>query len=499
LAWGASATAAPLRNITDLRAILDANLRPGSPVTIEQLLPLLPREFRNGSTLIRESQSNQEGTPEAPRAILYGPDAKFVLTFNGKGNTLEIMQWNDATARFTLMEVTMPYRGRGDVNERPDCGNCHGNPSDPDYPKVNFDPHNTWIGAYCSMSHGGGVDAACSARVEAKEMAAFNAKRASHPRYRHIPTLPADEVQRRLAASGIARGVAPNLQLCPSGDSLEPNTRLNDLLSELNFKRILSLLKASPAWNNYKYAFTSLALGCTDACTAGNPGVLGCPSATDRTALAPVSPDRLVPAEARTRPRPLATLRAETNDAFDLDASVRFADFREPNVVNSTCGNPVATPQNLDTQDLSLVTATRYLAGRMGVSMENWPTAKDRGGMGGRFSFRNSQQGLDRVYELLLLELMRTPDSDLPDVRPLVEAFSPLADRADYRRVRFRAGTTAARATACSALTARSRDRIALAREACDPAYPEPCCAARPAGRGATLIHEAGSAVRLVR
>src|SRR4029077_9806278 len=51
--------------------------------SVEELLAALPAAQRNRYALVFESRSLQGASPENPRVILFGPDARFIVTFNG--------------------------------------------------------------------------------------------------------------------------------------------------------------------------------------------------------------------------------------------------------------------------------------------------------------------------------------------------------------------------------------------------------------------------------
>lgn len=68
--------------------------------SVDDLLPLLPVEYRKHYTLMYQSRSLQKASAEKPRVILFGPDAKLMMTFSGDSNdpsfnTLELIEWNE--------------------------------------------------------------------------------------------------------------------------------------------------------------------------------------------------------------------------------------------------------------------------------------------------------------------------------------------------------------------------------------------------------------------
>jgi hypothetical protein len=72
--------------------------------TIEETLALLPTDLRANYTLVFASRSLQAATFSAPRAILYGVDGRFIVSFNGDANergydVLETMQFDERSNR----------------------------------------------------------------------------------------------------------------------------------------------------------------------------------------------------------------------------------------------------------------------------------------------------------------------------------------------------------------------------------------------------------------
>src|SRR5256885_10047748 len=70
------------------------------------------------TTLFRSSRSLQGASPENPRVILYGPDARFIVTFNGSPaqrgfRAVETMEFEDASKEFRLRELLFPERAAG--------------------------------------------------------------------------------------------------------------------------------------------------------------------------------------------------------------------------------------------------------------------------------------------------------------------------------------------------------------------------------------------------
>lgn len=136
--------------------------------SIDELLPLLPADYRAEYTLMHTSLSLQPATFEFPRVIMTGPRATLVIAFNGdpqavRYNVLEIIQFREAGAPAAPPNPATPPRGFefreivfSDLHPpappqyRPAnqqlCRSCHGDPE----PRPNWEIYGEWPGAYGS-------------------------------------------------------------------------------------------------------------------------------------------------------------------------------------------------------------------------------------------------------------------------------------------------------------------------------------------------------------
>ncbi|MEO0336650.1 MAG: hypothetical protein AAF202_09650, partial [Pseudomonadota bacterium] len=167
--------------------------------------------------LMYKSRSLQDGSPMSPRAILFDRSSKFVFSFNGDPSQrgysrIEIMQFRDETARFEFREVIFE-EGKppsfSEANPRK-CMVCHQSSQrvSPD-PRPNWEPYNTWPGAYGSLS--GDLDVGNHDRSEMKKRGAhpsvvvdaeleqersdrfFEEVQPEHPRYKYLSAESFDE------------------------------------------------------------------------------------------------------------------------------------------------------------------------------------------------------------------------------------------------------------------------------------------------------------------
>jgi hypothetical protein len=206
---------------------------------------------------MRVSQSLQSATPDAPRAIVFGKDGKFTLTFNGNPgqagfNSIEMMQFLETTpttGRFELQEIEFSENGTEPARisplNPPKCSRCHGTD-----PKPLWEEYDRWPGAYGEEDDAlidfddtsrfpttadGDNKLVARHRQHLREFRNFLASRSAHPRYRWL-RFPQDTDS----------PVAPYIPTIRSGsDPLRPNLRLTKLFSELNARRIVRKLTES--------------------------------------------------------------------------------------------------------------------------------------------------------------------------------------------------------------------------------------------------------------
>lgn len=115
--------------------------------TIDSVIPLLPKTYRESFLLMRESHSMQEASLENPRAIVFGQNAKLIMAFNGDSsqknyNQLELIEFNDQAKAFEFRTILF---GEGEPkfsNVNPSkCLSCHGA-----VPQPLWDDYKKWPG-----------------------------------------------------------------------------------------------------------------------------------------------------------------------------------------------------------------------------------------------------------------------------------------------------------------------------------------------------------------
>ena len=126
---------------------------------IEELLPLLPSEYRSRHVLVYASRSLQSASATFPRVILFGFDARFIIAFSGDPNRpgyelLETIEFDDQEKIFQFRSITFPSEisaKESRIHPYPSeknpllCANCHREELRP-----NWDTYSAWPGVYGS-------------------------------------------------------------------------------------------------------------------------------------------------------------------------------------------------------------------------------------------------------------------------------------------------------------------------------------------------------------
>jgi hypothetical protein len=128
--------------------------------TIEDVIGRLPMQMKDQNyVLMYRSRSLHQASPEAPRAILFTPTARFVVTFNGgerkyRGHDkLEVMQYHDKSQSFEFREIEFLSGQSARVSEPnpAKCLECHQSPSRKGLDvRPNWEPYSIWPGAFGS-------------------------------------------------------------------------------------------------------------------------------------------------------------------------------------------------------------------------------------------------------------------------------------------------------------------------------------------------------------
>ena len=208
-------------------------------------------------TLMRKSESAQGATPLNPRAIVFGPESKFVFTFNGEAKEegyqeVEMLffrqepkpQWELRKLSFNSQNKKVSFSGPNPNS----CLACHQNPVRPIWSQ-----YDTWKGAY------GEFDDSIVDHGDKKEFLQFNKflkNKETHSRYSKLQ-FPEGSI------------VSPYSEEPKGGNyRLRPNAALTDSLLKLHAKVLVARLKEHPEFETEKMFLTASLLGCEALLTA---------------------------------------------------------------------------------------------------------------------------------------------------------------------------------------------------------------------------------------
>ena len=135
---------------------LQQTIRDNNVSSIEELLPLLPEALRKSYTLVKESSALQGADEKNPRAILFAPDARLVLAFNGadyqeRFQHLEVLDYtaSDGSARLFEIDFSKTGEEKFSAANSATCMKCHTSYPKPDgEAKPIWPNYNSWFGSY---------------------------------------------------------------------------------------------------------------------------------------------------------------------------------------------------------------------------------------------------------------------------------------------------------------------------------------------------------------
>ncbi|MBV8567944.1 MAG: hypothetical protein JO273_21050 [Methylobacteriaceae bacterium] len=247
----------------DLEKLLAKNPATGRPVdSINELVPLLPRELRSNFTFVYDSRSpfRSSISPDRPRVILFSNDGRLVLTYTGDASQpgadlLETMSFDDKASKFELHAFLLPAAERRDWRPTPEaanCASCHGADARPI-----FDAYPLWPGFYGSVLDTFPRDRAGLA--EEKEYEAFLAATAKTEPYRSLIFRPGSPVSPYLDPSRFRENVS---QFGPQAFPFMPSARLGMALTDLNRARIYRKLSEGKDFKGHEKQLLAELLEC---------------------------------------------------------------------------------------------------------------------------------------------------------------------------------------------------------------------------------------------
>lgn len=223
--------------------------------TVERVLARLPEEMLANFTMVYESRSLQDASLAAPRVLLFGRDAKLIITFNGEPeqklyDELELLQWRDADERFELRSIKFNGNGVQFSKKNPAiCLTCHGQAPRPIWGSYDYQTTDRefWHGFYGSVH-----DAPKKVPAERAGYLDLRARAPNHPRFRFL------------------KFEHPGSKWYPYGlgayqHQYRPNNRLGNLLARLNARRIARLVQQNGFLARHRDLVLSWLLQCERA------------------------------------------------------------------------------------------------------------------------------------------------------------------------------------------------------------------------------------------
>ncbi len=226
---------------------------------VASVLGRLPFELRSSYTLVYAGGGLQGASREHPRAVLFGEDARLVITFNGhpaqaRYEHLEILHYRDEREAFELRVIAFEDgRVRVSPPNPPVCLGCHGRSPRPLWGSYGYGERASdhWPGVYGS-SH----DAPARVPAEGEAFVRFRSRAGAHERYRHLRLHHPDSAWYPYGTG-------------PFEHRFRPNNRLGNLLARLNARRLSRLAADSAFLRRYTYTVWSWLAGCADDATRG--------------------------------------------------------------------------------------------------------------------------------------------------------------------------------------------------------------------------------------
>jgi hypothetical protein len=250
-----------------------------APKTIEEFLAWIgqdyPAQLKN-YTLMFHSESLQGASPEFPRALVFGPDARLIFTFNGhprqKGfYKIELLHFQDkrevipaknqrARTGFEFREITFDPQGktRAKISAKNParCMQCH---------TTNYVPiwrqYQTWDGAYGRRDdniadYSGQTNAsptgfpAAEYSKEYRDFKIFSSLAPAHVRYRFLN-------------SPEGSSVSPYSEKLFGEYRYRPNLRLTLGLAALEARRLADKIRESPFYPHYQLPLLAFLKNCS--------------------------------------------------------------------------------------------------------------------------------------------------------------------------------------------------------------------------------------------
>ncbi len=225
--------------------------------SVDELIKKLPEEYLKYYTFLYDSHSLQPASPSFPRTVVYGPDARFMMSFSGDPNhsayqTIETIELDEKDYKFHFRHVEFDPTGKTKpkiVNSPPICNSCHGKD-----PQPIWDAYPMWRGAYGSRS-ANKFDRIAQGTPESKFYESFLKNQRCHGRYRLFPLM--EETARLKKKRKQKEGV---VTITKNGAVSDPTAFLSEQLGEIMLRRAAKEIKAHPNFEKIKPALVFAAL-----------------------------------------------------------------------------------------------------------------------------------------------------------------------------------------------------------------------------------------------
>jgi hypothetical protein len=238
--FSSPARAAPSINLDLLLNLLEKDAsRPEAKRkihSIEDVLATLPESYRRGFTLAWGSRSLHQSDRKSPRVIMFGPDASFIITFNGdpaqKGfDDLEVMQYRKDKKIFEFREISFPrdHLSAPLVSKAnpSKCANCHAGNAEMFGLKPLWSHYPNWPGMYGAKEDQESLETMVDGKKELSDFGKFQLGKKDHPRYKYLP----------------GEGLFPYTDQGRVNLDVRPNARLTNLLNRYNDERMAAILE----------------------------------------------------------------------------------------------------------------------------------------------------------------------------------------------------------------------------------------------------------------
>jgi hypothetical protein len=348
--------------------------------TVEALLEKLPKEFLSGFALMRKSKSLQDASPLFPRAVVFGRNAKLIMTFNGDASqagydSLEFVSFNEKTSDFEFKEISFASKlklVRPIIAQHPQsCVSCHRSSS----PRPNWEAYNFWPGAYGSFE-----DTIRKGSEEDLQLVKFLKNRPNHSRYKYLIGDIRDLRNPAFKGFGL---YYPTLYTV----NKMPNIIFNILVSRLNYKHINKFIRKSPHFREFKFSILAALFDCERI-------------------------DQFIPDDLRVR------FKMNYNDILNesiAGALSNFDDLKKIDQLDHQGQSEILDKYFFkETKYLNVFAKLRYLFENRGISLSDWSMSFNRRA----YAFSN---GISNIYDLLLFYL---------------EDLKTLGVKLDYRELR---------------------------------------------------------------